>query len=227
MRYRYAVFDMDGTLLDTMKYWRSAAFEIAKQRGVKGMTDDLECVLRKMTVRSGLEYIRSLTGTNLLDKVSFQDVLSVIEYHYRHSAEPKKGAVEFLEALAEKNIPMCVASATPGKQVEIALEKTGIRDYFDFILTPDDYPKGKHDPDIFHAVLRKFDCEAEDVALFEDALYSIKTAKALGFYIVGVEDEFEIKNKEEILTLCDEYIPEERGFIKAAAKIHKRMDTVR
>lgn len=218
MRYQYAIFDMDGTLLDTMKYWRNAAFELAKEKGVENMDEELMEKLRHMTCTSGVEYIKSVMKTDQLDDVGAEDLLAIIERHYRNDATLKNGVREFLDLLIEQGIPMCVVSATPQRLVEIALQQTGIRNYFDFILTPDDFPKGKKDPAIFLEVLRRFDSNPKSTALFEDAYYSIKTAKSLGFYIVGVEDAFEKRHQEKIMALSDEYFSEDRGFILASKK---------
>ena len=95
MRYHYAIFDMDGTLLDTMKYWRNAAFELAKEKGVDDMSEDIMETLRHMTCSSGVEYIKSFMKTDRLDGVCADDLLAIIERHYRNDATLKNGVKEF------------------------------------------------------------------------------------------------------------------------------------
>ena len=81
MRYQYAIFDMDGTLLDTMKYWRHSAYELAKEKGVEIHDEELIEKISHMPCASGVEMIKTVMNTDRLDNVCRDDLLAVIERH--------------------------------------------------------------------------------------------------------------------------------------------------
>ena len=205
LQYRYAMFDLDGTLVDTMKYWRNVMYECAQLKGITDLTEDIKENLQKMTCASGAEYIKSVCENKDLCVFTREDILSLMEYHYVNHTQLKVGVIELLEYLKSRGVKMCIVSATPGKLVNIALQTANISEYFEYILTTDDFPKGKQDAEIFNEVLRRFDSKPHETAVFEDAYYSIKNAVSLGFYVIGIEDYYERRFKDKIISLSDEY----------------------
>ena len=101
---------------------------------------------------------------------------------------------------------MCCASATITRLVEIALKNAGIREYFDFIVSPDDYPKVKTSGELFEGTAERFGCKLNEMALFDDAVYNLRTSSKLGLYTVGIEERYSLPYKDEIKAICDEYI---------------------
>ncbi len=208
MKFKYAIFDMDGTLLDTMKYWRNAVTYYAEIKGLpKPQIDDETLnIAFDMPTYKGLEYLRQHSTEPLVHAMTPENVYEVMEYFYFNEPSPIDGVSEVLHVLKANGVKLCCASATPTRLVKMALDRANLLVFFDFIVTTDDYPKGKASPEIFHGIAERFGCELTEMALFEDALYSIKTAKEAGLYVIAKQDRFSISKRKEIIKNSDVYI---------------------
>ena len=202
----YAIFDMDGTLLDSMQYWRTIVLDLATRYGV-----EIDPKWREEAVyysfRRAIAFLKEKTGNPALDRLNHPEMtLPIMDEHYKNDVAVRTGVRELLDALQARGVRMCIVTATPTESTRAALEHHGLDGYFEFILSPTEVPNGKKTPDAFYEVCRRFGgIDPRQCYLFEDALYSIKVAKPLGFYIVATEDPLARNDKDEILALCDEY----------------------
>ncbi len=214
MNIKYAVFDMDGTLLDTMYYWRNIYPKFVEMTGYESTVDQktLDEIQNKTTLKA-LQYLAENFDCEATRKITESVVYDVMEEYYKSVTGPRIGVFEALEGLKAKNIPMCIISATPTRLVKKALKNAKIEKYFDFILSPDDYPKCKNDPEIFRAAARKFNCDVTELTLFEDALYSMRTAKQLGIKIIAIKEKYELRHLEEIEKTADTVLNDFTEFI--------------
>ncbi len=210
MNLKYAAFDMDGTLLDTMDYWRNIVLYYAEMNGLPkpDLSDDDTLAASHLPTRKQIKYLKERYSDEAVVKIKNEDVFDVLEYCYKSEAKTKPGVNEMLESLKKNGVRMCIVSATPSYLIEIALKEAGIRDYFDFLLSTSEYPKGKQDPEIFYGAAKRFGCDVTEIALFEDALYSIKTAHSIGMYIVAVKEKYATHFTDEIKLLSNEYYNE-------------------
>ena len=101
---------------------------------------------------------------------------------------------------------MCVASATAEHLVEACLSRLGIRNYFEFLLSCETVGAGKHSPLVYHASAEMLGANSVQIAVYEDALYAVQTAKAAGYYVVGVYDHSTAGNWQTIMETADEII---------------------
>ena len=202
-RVRYLLFDMDGTLLDSMHFWRGALVTILRRRNCAGVTDAL---LQKINFMASSVAIPYLNHTLHPDPpIGKEDIFSLMREFYLAGVPTKPGVLPFLAALRERGVKMCILSATPAPMIPLALRASHLADYFDFILSADDYPGGKNSPKIFLDAMRRFGAAPQACGLVEDALYSIRTGKQLGLYCVGIYDASSADDQTEIQALCDEY----------------------
>lgn len=214
MKYKYAAFDMDGTLLDTMDYWRNIVEYYAQMVNLPKPVfseEDIVIASHSPTFKQ-IEYLKERYSDEAVRRITAEDVFDVLEYCYKTETKVKNGVIAMLDALKQNGIRMCVVSATPSYLIEIALKKAGIFDYFEFVLSPTEYPKGKQDPEIFYGVASRFGCDVKEIALFEDMLYSIKTASSIGMYIVAVKEKYAEHFTDEIKFLSNEYYDEFTDF---------------
>lgn len=204
MKIRGAIFDMDGTLLDSMFIWDTVGKDYLESFGIKA-AEDLPQKLATMSLFQAARYYQEEYNVKRSEEEITRGVNALVEKYYRHDVALKPGVRELLEQLKKNGVKMCIASATDRPLVEIALKKQGIFHYFDEIITCGDIRHGKQDPDIYIAALERLQTPKSETPVFEDALYAAKTAKAAGFPVVAVYDSHEA-GQDELKKLADIYL---------------------
>ena len=205
MKFKYAIFDMDGTLLDSMPYWKNLGENYLLSRGFTPPSN-LSEVIKAMSMEESSEYFRNEFGLKESREEITAQVNAFIENEYRNVILCKPFVKEYLESLSKMDIKMCVATATSKELAVAALERDGILKYFKDVCSCDEVGKGKRSPDIFYYALKKIDGIKEMTAIFEDAGYAMKTSFEEGFYTVGVFDASCGKSGEEMEKRCHRYI---------------------
>lgn len=203
---RYAIFDMDGTLVDSMIFWERLAAEFLASKGVKNIPGDILEKIAPMTMTQSAALFASefsLPGT--AESIA-AEMNEMMDEHYRRDIPLKEGVREYLEALHRKGTAMCVASATAEGLMEACLSRLGVRAYFRFLLSCESVGAGKNKPDIYYEAAGRLGSAPAETAVYEDALYAAETAKAAGFYLVGVYDQSAGAQWKKIEELSDECI---------------------
>ena len=206
-----AIFDADGTLLDSMHVWRNLGSLYLQSRGItpeKG----LSARLWPMSYAQGCAYIREHYGLHESVSDIQEGISRMIDGFYRNEAELKPGVREFLEVLRRRDIHMVIATSGDRELLQAALTRNGIAEYFDSIFTCSELGTDKHHPKIFMACAEALGLMPGNVAVFEDVLYAIETAKNAGFITYGVYDAASINDRERIIFTADYYIDDWRKF---------------
>ena len=193
---KYALFDMDGTLTDTMPFWIGLPKRLFEGEGLT-LSPEEEATLETLGLVKGIEYLNSLRRTEKI--FGREDVIRLLTALYSGNPQAKPLVPTLLEELRARGVRMAVATLTPIPLAEICLARTGLAPYFEFILGGDDYPEGKNTPRIFLDSAEKFGCAPEEMVLFEDSYYSVKTARSIGIPVVGVADASKAKDREALL----------------------------
>ena len=204
---KYAIFDMDGTLVDSMGCWNRILEEYLHGHGVTQVPQELLDRTAVMTTRETLGvFIREFDLQDTPEQAE-QRLLDLMTDHYRKDVPLKPGVKGYLTALRERGVAMCVVSATPLDMMELCLRRLGVRDMFRFILSCEQIGVGKERPDIYFAAAERLGVEDNaSAAVYEDALSACRTAKGAGFYVVGVQDDNAAAGWEEIKALADEVL---------------------
>ena len=208
-----AIFDVDGTLLDSMEIWEDVGVRYLNSIGIEA-EPDLGTVLFTMSIQEGAEYVKEHYRLSQEPEEIVQGVLDIISNYYKKTALLKSGAKELLEKLDKHNIPMTVASSNNKKEIEMAFERLGIAKYFDRIFTCEEAGAGKTKPDIYLRAAEYLGTRPEETVVFEDVIHAIRTAKQAGFQVVGIYDEASKDDQEEVQREADWYCREWAELMK-------------
>lgn len=202
---RAAIFDVDGTLLDSMGIWEDAGARYLKGRGIEPEAG-LGEILYPMTLEEGAAYLKNQYGLEGEIPEIVEGVLETVKHFYYKEVKLKAGVKELLERMSRKGIPMVIATSSSRDHVEAAFQRLGIDSCFQRIFTCSEVGVGKNSPLIYQRAARYLQMRAEEICVFEDVLYAIETAKNAGFYTVGVYDRFSEDEQEQIKCKADRYL---------------------
>ena len=205
---QYAIFDMDGTLVDSMMYWKNLAKEYLALKGITHIPDIILEKIKPMTMTESAALFIEKFGLDGSPESIAKEMNALMDTHYYKDIPLKKGIKEYLNKLYHSGTTMCVASATAVSLVEACLKRLGIIEYFSFLLSCESIGAGKSKPNIYYEAAKRLGAEPSDIAVYEDALYAAQTAKKAGFYVVGVFDESAKKNFASLKEISDEIILE-------------------
>lgn len=184
------IFDLDGTLLDSMGVWANFGSEYLKTKGIQEIPDQLRETLTPLSLLEAAEYFKVQFGFSEPAQQICEEINAMLTHQYEHTLALKPGALEFLQAHADH--AMCIATATDRSLVERALKRLGIASYFSFVITSSDVGTSKQYPDIYLQAAERLGVSKEACIVFEDALHAIRSARKAGFHVVGVyEPSFE------------------------------------
>ena len=190
-----AIFDLDGTLFDSMFIWDTAGEVYLQSIGIEPK-ENLQKVLKPMSLLQSATYIQEKYSIPLTIEEIMDGINRTVEDFYFHTVQPKEGVIALLEQMKAQEIKMCIATATDRYQVEAALKRCGMEAYFSEIFTCTDVGHGKDEPIIFQKAMEYLGTTKADTVVFEDAYHAAKTAKSDGFIIAAVYDFYEKKQAE-------------------------------
>ena len=206
MNKKYCIFDMDGTIADSMGHWKNIEREFLIKKGIDVDVDEVLKEIQHMTIPAAMEYFIGRFGFEGTVETLTDEFNALMAHHYQTDVEIKPGAKAYLDKLRAKGVKMCIASATSTPLVNIALEHMDVTDYFDFVLSCVDVNSSKDKPVVFLEAARRLGATPEETAVFEDSLVASTTAKKAGFYVVGIYDKYSAHNWSAICDLADELI---------------------
>ena len=199
-----AIFDADGTLLDSMSIWDTIGEDYLRGLGYLPR-ENLNETFKNMSLYQAACYYRTEYGVTLSEEEIMDGINAMVENFYRFEAKLKEGVRDFLRSLYESGVKMCIATATDKSLIKAALDRCGVGKYFSEIFTCTSVGHGKDEPFIYREALNHLGTEKSATVVFEDALYAIKTAKSDGFVTAAVHDIHE-KNQNELRSLSDFYL---------------------
>lgn len=205
MQLKYAIFDLDGTLLDSLPVWDHLGLDMLRAQGYDP-DPALGPVLKSLTMADGATLCKKLFHM----PQSVDEIAALVENEaqraYNTVIGVKPGVVGFLNRLKAAKIPMLVATNTRRELVEDGLRHNGLLDYFQGIVTCPEVGQGKKEgPAVYETALARLGGTRENTVVFEDALYPIRTAKRAGFRVAAVYDASSRNEEAEIRALADHY----------------------
>ncbi len=205
MKLKGAIFDVDGTLFDSMGMWATAASRYLKSQGIEPPAG-IDSKFITLSLAEGSKLIKNDFLPQLTWEQIAKGINDLIENFYFNLHETKAGVPELLKALDDAGVSMCIATATDKYLVEKALDNCGILKCFGEIFTCPDLGVGKDTPDIYRTALSFLGTERDSTLIFEDSYFATKTAFNDGFMIAAVEDKWASKHRDEIKSIAKYYI---------------------
>ena len=201
-RMKAAIFDMDGTLLDSMNEWRKLNCSFVREQGIE-LTAEQENDLLSMSGMMVVEYVKEHFGIETPCSVLLERSSRLMEAPYRRGLPPKDGALAYLARLRARGVKTVICTATPSRLMMIALNKANMISNLDFIYSTDMLGGSKADPAFYDGLCALIGEKKEDCVMFEDALYAMKGARGAGLGVVGITDETNLRDREAICEVCD------------------------
>ncbi len=183
-----AIFDLDGTLMDSMWYWTEACPEYVRSLGIEP-EENLSRKFLSLSLPESADYLIKNYGINLSNDEICKGIDKIMERHYVNDINMKPFMKEIVIGLYKRGVKLAIATATDRPLVYKCLERNGIREYFDYVITSTEVGKSKQHPDIYMKCSDYFGIPYEDSYVFEDLPYGIESSSKVGFNTVGLYDK--------------------------------------
>ncbi|MBR1390802.1 MAG: HAD family phosphatase [Lachnospiraceae bacterium] len=200
-----AIFDLDGTLLDSMGVWRRIDEEFLGKRGFEVPEDYLVAITSKH-FESAAVYTKERFQLPETVQEIIAEWFSMAEKMYATQVGLKPGVRRYLQTLKKQGIRMAVATSSDQRLYAPCLKHWGIYDFFEVFTHTEDVARGKGYPDVYQEAARRLSLMPAECVVYEDILKGVQGAKMDKFYVVGVEDVHSAYEKADIMQTADRYI---------------------
>lgn len=199
------IFDVDGTILDSMSIWMDAGEKYLNSLGID-IDYNLAEIMFEQTMDETARYIRERHHVDKPEEEIIEGINAMVYKFYETEAIPKEGVLDFIETAYEKGIPMTVATSTDRPMIEAAFNRLNLNKYFKKIYTASEVGSGKDKPEIFYQAMETMGTDEKNTYLIDDAFYALNTAHHMGIKTIGVYDFSSECDTEKIKSVSDIYI---------------------
>lgn len=211
--YKAVIFDLDGTILDSLNVWKEVDKQFFKLKGIN-MPVDYKKNIKSMSALEAATYTKNLFGLEETEEELIQLWTKLAYDYYKDKVTLKPGALEYIMYLKQNGVKMAVATACEQQLYEVCLKKHKIYDFFDVIVDTKMAGYGKQQPNVYNLCLEKLGLEPKDVIAFEDIIEAVKTLKKIGIKVYAVYEQNGFENLDELIKESDEYITDFREMIE-------------
>ena len=201
-----AVFDLDGTLLDSMWFWSELDGIFLKSRGIDTIPEDYLLAIAHLGGYETAVYTKERFSLPESPEEMMLEWREMSLDFYRNRVGLKPGAYEYLEALKKAGIKLAVATANEEELFRPAIKLTGIDIFFDAFADVSEVERKKGFPDIYLLAAERLGAKPENTVVFEDIYVALCGAADGGFRTVGVLDDTSLRDRELIMQKADRYI---------------------
>lgn len=200
-----AIFDLDGTLVDSMWVWEQIDIDFLKSKGYtppKDLKDDIT----HLTFRQTAEYFKDRFNlSDSIDEITATWNNMAYDF-YSSKVKLKEGVIPFFNKLKSLNIKIGLATSNSLPLLEATLKNNGIYHLFDAITVTDEVKKSKENPDVYLLCANKLNVSPKNCVVFEDIIAAVNGAKLAGMKVIGIYDKASEDQKEILTQTCDRYI---------------------
>lgn len=205
MNFKGAVFDLDGTILDSMDVWDRIDIEFLSKRGF-AVPEGYAKAISGLSFEDTAVYTKKLFGLpDAIEEITAEWSRMAMEA-YSDRVELTKGAEEYLIRLKKAGVRLAVATALTRELLTPCLMRCGVYGLFDAFFTAEEVGRGKDSPDLFVAAARGLGLECHECIAFDDVLPAVKSAKEAGLIVCGVYEKNSSSHRAEIESIADIYI---------------------
>lgn len=187
----YSIFDVDGTILDSMEVWNTLASQYVQSLG-KVPEKNLDEIVSDMSLEQSATYLKNHYKINKQEERIISEILNFISDFYEYEVNLMPGFKEFISHYDSVNV---IGTSCDEELVKIALNRLGVLTYFEDIITCSKVNKSKDDSDFYLACAQALKQRPEDIAVFEDADYCIDVARKVGFKVIKIKDWRDLNEK--------------------------------
>lgn len=216
MRISGAIFDMDGTLIDSLMLWDILWEEFTRRYALPRPfcpSAETDKAIRTVTLDRAMDIVHQNHGIGPSGQALFQVAVEVFLNFYNTRVTTKPGVLDLLDRLAHMGVKMVIATAADPIHVNTAMAHCGFAHHIGALVTCREVGAGKHDPAVFERALEVLGTPKEETWVFEDSTVALTTAHNAGFPTVAVYDAFN-PDQDEMRRLSDIYIDRGEALTK-------------
>lgn len=187
----YSIFDVDGTILDSMGVWNTLASRYVQSLGMIPQ-NNLDEIVSNMSLEQSATYLKKHYGINKSEEQIISEVLNLISDFYKYEVKLMPGFKDFISHYDSVNV---IGTSCDEELVKIALNRLGVLNNFEDIITCSKVNKSKDDPNFYLACAQVLKQRPEDIVVFEDADYCIDVARKIGFKVIKIKDWRDLNEK--------------------------------
>lgn len=187
----YSIFDVDGTILDSMEVWNTLASQYVQSLGMVP-EKNLDEIVSDMSLEQSATYLKNHYKINKQEERIISEILNFISDFYEYEVKLMPGFKEFISHYDSINV---IGTSCDEELVKIALNRLAVLNYFEDIITCSKVNKSKNDPDFYLACAQVLKQRPEDIVVFEDADYCIDVARKVGFKVIKIKDWRDLNEK--------------------------------
>lgn len=200
-----AIFDLDGTLVDSIWVWNQIDINYLKSKG-HSIPENLKNQIMHLSFSQTAAYFKQKFNLNDPIEKILDDWHKMAYDHYSNNVKLKIGVKDFLDKLKSMDIKIALATSNSTPLLEACLKNNKIYDYFDSITTTDEVSNGKNCPDVYLLAANKLGVNPKNCLVFEDILPAVQGAKAANMKVIAVRDDDSLDSKESLIKCADMYI---------------------
>ena len=205
MDFNAAIFDLDGTILDSMDVWEHIDIQFLKKRNLP-VPDNYVTEICARSFEEAAQYTIDLFGLQETVEGIIEEWNNMAVEEYRNHVGLLPYALDYLLRLKEHGIKLAVATGLPENLYIPCLKNNSILELFDALCSTDEAQRGKEYSDVFELAARKLGVAPEHCIVFDDVLPAIKSAKAARMLAGGIYDKYSADQRTEIERIADIYL---------------------
>lgn len=193
------IFDLDGTLLDSLSVWETVDDLFLQKRGIE-VTQDYHEALLHLRFEEAAHYTIKRYGLNESPHEIMNEWMNLATMMYHNRVTLKKGAYELIHELKRRGCILSIVTSCHQELFEPCLRRNGIWECFDYIIESNRVKMSKTQSDIYQHVLTLMNLQPEECVFIDDVYSSLKAASMLGIHVIGINDELSYDEKTSELT---------------------------